>query len=1036
MKAKITSFIITTIIAFVLFGYYSEYQQNNQFEKILKEKEARKELKKRTAEERAAWEFMRLRDPKTNKIPKNIRLRELEFAKTLPKHEERVLLKGNSVQNTQAISWQERGPNNLGGRTRAFAADKRDANIVIAAGISGGIWRSTNGGINSWTMVTSKTDFPPISCIVQDPRSGHENTWYAGTGEQEGNSASAPGATYYGNGIYKSTDNGLTWSLLPSTTSDVYSFDSDFEFINSIAVSPTTGTIFAAADNTIQKSTDGGTTWSIVRGDGDYLKRSEVAINSAGVVYASISSNNTTHPGIWKSTDDGVTWTNITPVAGTNSTTDFPSDYRRVILATAPSNNNILYIYGYTPGAGKTKSSSTGSSVWKYDASQTGTSQWVDRSSNLPDYTANVAGMDTQGGYNMFLIVKPDDANFVIIGSTNLYRTMDGFATPIQNTSTYWIGGYSYNDDISSYPNHHPDNHSGFFQQGNSGVFYSAHDGGLSKTTDITATPVTWSDIDATYNVAQMYTISLAPESNGTYMASGHQDNGVRFTTAGGLSNWTEFQGGGDGAFVEVAPSADDRVYVEVQNGSISSFTRNNSYNGDIKPSGSTNPLFVNPFVLDPNSSNLLYYGAGNTSSTSGIWRNDNVQNADVTTGWASIATIDMSTDGQVSAIDVSYTNSANILYFGTSTGKMFKIINVNTTGSTTPTGISTGLPSGGYVSSISVDPTNSNNVMIAYSNYSFNSIYYTSDGGSSWTFVEGNLNASTGPSVRACEIFQVDGVTHYFVGTSIGLYYTLTLNGTSTVWTQEATSSIGNLICNFLDWRSDAGAIGKVSSPNGTQIVTDVSLAVGTHGRGTYQGTIASPLPVELTTFAGVYTGNAVELKWETATEVNNYGFEIEKSSNKLSWQKIGFVAGNGNSNSPHQYSFKDVDLVGGSTFYYRLKQIDIDGKFEYSNEVKVNVIIKGFKLAQNYPNPFNPSTRINYTIPETADVKLEIYSITGELVTQLVNLRQNAGNYSVEFNTLVKRNLSSGMYFYRISAEGVSGSNYVKTNKMLLLK
>ncbi len=1020
MKQKITIFIIATVIASVVFNFSFE---KTQLENKINTKIAKEQLEKKTAEERAAWEFLRLRDPVTNKIPDNIRARELEFAKKLPKHKETVLFKGNSIQNTQAISWQERGPNNLGGRTRAFAADKRNANIVIAAGVSGGIWRSTNGGIDSWTLVTSKSDFPGVSCIAQDPRSGHEDTWYAGTGEQEGNSADGAGASYFGNGIYKSTDNGQTWTLLSSTTGNPYTFDTDFDYVHSIAVSPTTGTVFAATLNAIMRSTDGGSTWSRVRGDAQQTGRSEVAVNSAGHVYASISSSNTVHPGIWRSTDDGVNWTNITP-------TGFPSSYKRIVIAPAPSDNNKVYIYAMTPGAGKAKNAEEGSSVWVYDAS---TNTWVDRSSNLPDFTTNAAGLDTQGGYNMYLEVKPDNPNFVLIGATNLYRTTDGFATPMANNDTYWIGGYATADDISPYAHHHPDIHSGFFQPGNSSVYFSGHDGGLSKTTDVTANPVVWSDIDRTYNVGQLYTISLAPEANGTYMAGGYQDNGCRFTTAGGLSDWTEFQGGGDGAFADVAPAGDDKVYVEVQNGAISKFTRNNVYLGDIKPDGSTNPLFVNPFILDHNNSNILYYAAGNSASTSGIWRNNDVQNATSTTGWASIAAIDINTNGQVSAMDVSYTNSANVLYFGTSQGKMFKITNANTTGSVTPTDISSGLPSGGYVSGISVDPTNSNNVMIVYSNYNFNSIYYTSDGGSTWTNVEGNLASSDGPSVRSCEIFQVDGVTHYFIGTSIGLYYTLTLNGTSTVWTQEATTSIGNLVCNFLDWRSDGGTIGKVSSP---QQVTDVSLAVASHGRGTYQGTINSPLPVELMTFAGIYTGNSVELKWETATEVDNYGFDIERSTDKSNWQKIGFVKGSGNSSSPKQYSFTDKNLFGGSKFYYRLKQVDVDGSYEYSNIVEISIILDGFELSQNYPNPFNPSTQISYTLPERAHVRIDVYNVTGELVATLVNRQQTQGTYRVEFNSAKYSNLSSGMYIYRIIATNNSGKNFVQSKKMLLLK
>jgi hypothetical protein len=634
----------------------------------------------------------------------------------------------------------------------------------------------------------------------------------------------------------------------------------------------------------------------------------------------------------------------------------------------------------------------------------------------------------------MFLAVSPTDQNFVIIGGTNLYRSTDGFATSAANTSANWIGGYAVINNVSQYANHHADQHSGFFGTGN--TYFSGHDGGLSKTTDITAAAVTWTNVDDTYNVGQFYTISLAPEMNSTYMSGGLQDNGVRFTTAGGLSDWTEWQGGGDGAFTEVAPIGDDRVYTSTQNGNIAKFTRNNDFKGEMNPPGFTNPLFINPFILDHNSSSLIYYGAGNSASTSGIWRNSNPTPEFDNSGWTFIASIDKDNDGQTSAIDASYTNSANVVYFGTNLGKVFKIVGANAGTAPTLSNVSSNLPTGGYVSGIAIDPLNSNNVMVTFSNYNFNSIYYTSDGGINWTFVEGNLNNASGPSVRSCEIFQVSGVTHYFVGTSIGLYYTLTLNGTSTVWTQEASSTVGNNICAALDWRSDAGSIAKTASSDGIKAVTSVSLAIGTHGRGVFQGTIDAPLPVELTTFAGLYSGTSIELKWETATEVNNYGFEVEKSSDKNVWKKVGFVEGHGNSNSPKSYSFNDLDINGSEKFYYRLKQIDIDGKYEYSKVVEVSVVVGNYSLSQNYPNPFNPSTKINYTIPETANVKVEVFSVTGELVTQLVNLQQNAGNYSVEFNTSSYSNLSSGLYIYRINVQGLSGNKFSQTRKMLLLK
>ncbi len=1028
-------FIIPLILSFVVYSFYTDYSENQRIAELLAAKKERKEFKKRTAVQRSEWEFIRLRNPKTDKIPRGIFTKEQEFSKQLPKRSERVLFKNGSAQNAEAITWQERGPNNLGGRTRAFAADSRNKNIMIAGGVSGGIWRSINNG-SSWIRVTTTAQLPSISCIVQDPTD--PDTWYAGTGEGKGNSASGS-SSYYGNGIYKSTNNGVNWSLLSSTTDNVYVWDNDFEYVNSIAISPTTGTIFAAVNSSILRSSDDGTTWTRVLGTFNYLERSEVIVNTAGDIYATISSN-ADNPGIYKSTvaNDGAsaTWTNIIPVSGVNSPANFPTNYPRIVLAHAPSNNNIVYFFAYTPNAGKFGSDAEkGMSFWKYDASKSGTAQWVDRSANLPTVSTNVAGNDSQDGYNQFVIVHPTNENFVITGTTNLYRSDDAFATPCTNTSANWIGGYAVADDISEYANHFPDQHSGYFEPGNFDIFYSGHDTGLSKTDDIFADPIVWSNIDDGYNVSQFYTVSLAPEMLSTFISGGLQDAGALFTPSGGLANWTAWQGGGDGAFTDVAPIGNDIVYAGVQNGSVSRFTRNNSWLAEITPDGAKNMLFVNPFILDPNDSQYLYYGGGNSETTSGIWRNSNATTSTKSSGWTHISSITSETDGNTSAIDVSYTFDADVVYYGTSEGKVYRI--TDAAGTPVTTNISAGLPGSGYVSGISIDPTNSDNVMIVLSNYGIASIFYTADGGGNWTDVEGNLASVDGPSVRSCEIFQVDGQTHYFVGTSIGLYYTLSLNGGSTNWTQEASSSIGNIVCDYIDWRSDAGTIAKTTSSNGTSAVNAVSLAIATHGRGVFQGTLVNPLPVELVTFAGIYNGSVVELQWQTATEVNNYGFEIQrKSSSKNEWEMIEFISGAGNSNSPKDYSYVDNSLFGGEKFYYRLKQVDIDGKFEFSSTVEISVVIDGYELSQNYPNPFNPSTKINYTIPETANVKVEVYSITGELVTKLVDLQQNAGRHSAEFNTSDYSNLSSGMYIYRISAQGISGKNFVQTRKMLLLK
>ena len=203
------------------------------------------------------------------------------------------------------------------------------------------------------------------------------------------------------------------------------------------------------------------------------------------------------------------------------------------------------------------------------------------------------------------------------------------------------------------------------------------------------------------------------------------------------------------------------------------------------------------------------------------------------------------------------------------------------------------------------------------------------------------------------------------------------------------------------------------------------------TLGAGCTVGGSEIPVPVELTSFTAALNNKAVVLNWNTATEVNNYGFEVQKlvdGSKKTEWNTIGFVRGNGNSNSPKSYSFID-DKINAGKYSYRLKQIDNDGRFEYSKVVEVDYkLTQTFELSQNYPNPFNPTTKINYTIPVDSRVQLLIYTITGELVKMLVNEYQTAGIYTVDFDAV---GLPSGIYFYKISA-----NNFLQYKKMIVLK
>ncbi len=193
--------------------------------------------------------------------------------------------------------------------------------------------------------------------------------------------------------------------------------------------------------------------------------------------------------------------------------------------------------------------------------------------------------------------------------------------------------------------------------------------------------------------------------------------------------------------------------------------------------------------------------------------------------------------------------------------------------------------------------------------------------------------------------------------------------------------------------------------------------------------GDVMPPIiPVELTSFiANAINGN-VELKWQTATEVNNQGFEIERRTETSEFRTIGFVEGNGTTTEPRSYSYLDKTVEQGVT-YYRLKQIDFDGTYAYSDVVEVNATGPlSFDLSQNYPNPFNPSTIIKYSIPESGNVKLSVYNLVGEEVAVLVNGFSQVGTFDVTFNA---SNLPSGVYLYKLQS-----ANSIQTRKMMLLK
>jgi sugar lactone lactonase YvrE len=185
--------------------------------------------------------------------------------------------------------------------------------------------------------------------------------------------------------------------------------------------------------------------------------------------------------------------------------------------------------------------------------------------------------------------------------------------------------------------------------------------------------------------------------------------------------------------------------------------------------------------------------------------------------------------------------------------------------------------------------------------------------------------------------------------------------------------------------------------------------------------------LPVELASFTAKPASVGIMLSWQTATEKNNAGFNIERSSDNAAFSNIGYVKGNGTTTQSHSYSFTDSKASG--EVYYRLKQTDYNGTVTYSKAVEVKAASPTvFTLSQNYPNPFNPSTTISYALPQAGNVTLKVYDVLGREVATLVNENKVAGSYAAMFNA---DKFSSGTYFYKLQA-----GNFAQTKKMLLVK
>lgn len=830
------------------------------------------------AAERLYYEFDKTCNPNTRKIPEGIFEKEMIFSKSQ---------KSLSYDETQSKSsknlWRPRGPFNVGGRTRALAIDLKNENIILAGGVSGGMWRSENQG-KTWRKVTRRFQHQNITAIAQDPRPNHRNIWYyGGGGERIGNSASAVGAPYLGVGIYKSSDGGRTWELLSSTFDNSIVENSPFDEVNRIVVDPTTGDVYVATNNGIHRSKNGGITFEEVLPSLNG-NATEIAVTSQGRFYVSVDGNNnnddstnTSFQGILTS-EDGENWTNISVLEDVYN----EEDAFRAVFAINPSNENEIYVFsanldsftGVTPGLYR----------YRRDVPE---NRWTDLSDKLPPFITPVQGIDLQFSYNMVIAVHPTNPDLILVGGTNIYRTTDGFRTEIVPEQNNWIGGYSPLNNISLYPDQHPDQHAFVFFPSNPNRVLNANDGGVYITNDITANnsfeePVDWISLNNGYLTTQPYAVSLNPQSTTqNEILAGFQDNSTWFTDKRGLrAPWTD-QFSGDGTYNAIADNGRTR-YVSAQRGVVARLDIDE--NGDqvsfarVDPSGTPGFSFVTPFILDPINDNVMYIPASRV-----IYRNSNTDEipknslSQTRVNWRELTSTEVPSIREaesgrelntITALDISRFPQPDVLYYGTGQGQLYRL-DFASLPSSTPVDIFTGkgLPENANVSSIQVDPSDHQRVVVAFSNYETRSIFFTPNGGKKWIDISGNLEENrdgtgNGPSVRWVSFLgNKDGL---LAATSSGVYRTRELSGKNTVW-RLSSRRIGNAVVEQIRTRKDGFTI------------------AGVHGNGVFSKKFKVKSQPENTLFVNEQIENIIGLPTETTDRIEVNIENVFKTTNNV---------------------------------------------------------------------------------------------------------------------------------------------------------
>ena len=690
------------------------------------------------------------------------------------------------------VNWEERGPNNIGGRTRAILIDPSNPNKLWGAGVSGGLWYNNDitSDTENWNLVDATWGSLAVSSITYDPN--NTNIMYVGTGERMGN-YSSDGSNWYspgvskGLGIWKTTDGGSTWAQLPDC---IY-----FSFINDIVVRNENGTsvIYAGVGGNefegsyvgreftgVWKSADGGLNWTRAFDGADaqettgYKEFSSLDIDSNNRIWAGTRMNSYWAGGgeIFYS-DDGATWTEASWKSSIGGTPN------RVIISAAASDPN--YIYALISNNADNKAN------WIAKSTDNGNT-WTELT--VPtDANGNPLGdANGQAGYSMSFAVDPTDPNVLYAGEIDVFKSSDGGSSWTQITNS---GG--------SITYMHVDQHSYEFIDGNK-VIYS-NDGGIYYTSN---GGVQISDRNEGFNVSQFYSIALHPDTGSKYVIGGTQDNGSWKVDGTTLSNGTAI-GGGDGGFSHIDQQDPNYQFIGSNYNTVYRSTNGGqsfSLYSRYQVGGADTGTLINPTGID-DGTKTIYANVDNTS----ILRLTNYLQL------ATTSLMSINLGSQASFFKASpYTD--DVMYIGTTGGRIFKVTDASTT-SFTATDI-TGSNMAGYISSIDIGSSD-NQILATISNYGATSVFETYGGGGSnaWNSIEGDL-----PDIPVRGgLYNKDNYNQVIVATDLGTWTSDDVSVSSPSW-NPSNDGLANVRVDMLAKRADG------------------SMAAGTHGRGMFFST------------------------------------------------------------------------------------------------------------------------------------------------------------------------------------------------------